>query len=240
MVSTYAEDTIAIHGVKWRRLAYKVLMDCESPPRGEPQLDTCEVDLVAFHISNAIRDCLILDGLEGGAYFSNRFAQSLEDSRAYAGIAWQALSPGDKRKTQPLHDAVADGPEAYEVARVLYDLREHVRDGMPVRDAFALISKRIARVTEFDSGFTFFSEKLPKSLKDIVDRPERYRRGTKDWITRAWVPLALWMEIDDPQAVHDVLMRAKSCYPPVRTIRFEYERDFLGPWGKVKPTRKRR
>lgn len=239
-MTDYVTATISGMGEQWQPLARKVISDCLNPPNGWESFIPRELERIAFMISKAIQDCEALDSWGGDDYFSTRFMKAIDDPRAFAGLAWEMDQEPDKKKTRPLAEALKEGVEEFQAARLLNSIREMVRDGIPPQETLSRHSMQLEEIARLKCGWRFFTLTLPKALRDIEERPERYTRPLIGWIRRAWVPLALWVDLANPQAVHDVLDLARCTYPPTRNLPFEYEAHFLPAWSKVKPRRSRR
>jgi hypothetical protein len=52
-------------------------------------------------------------------------------------------------------------------------------------------------------------------LKEFSARPERFQRGIRDWIRRAWIPLVLWDVAHDRHEVHRRLKDAAALLPEI-------------------------
>ena len=238
-MNLYVEAVISDLEESWRPLALKVLEDCMNPPRGEPPFNEDEINQAAYELAKAIHDCAALDTWDGGEFFTDRFRAAMSEPRAYLGLAWKIMDEPDRKKTKPLEVAFRKGPDFYAAARAIHDLREYVRDGVTVAEALSWMGQRFHAIAESASGLEFFKKALPDALHDILTKPERYQRQLRGWIKRAWIPLALWRDFENPQRVHDILIRAGDTYPPLRGIGLKYDTEFLPAWNKIKPKKKR-
>lgn len=238
-MNPYVESIISEFSDPWGAIARRVIEDCRTPPNGEPAFNEEDTNCAAYEIALAIRDCGSLDEWEGSTFFSSRLMAALSDPRAYAGLAWIIMDDPDMKKMKPILSVIEQGPEPERRARAIHALREHVRDGMPVDEALFMIGPRLQEIAASNSSLEFFMKTLPEVLKEITARPERFGRSMKGWIKRAWIPLGLWTDANNPQKVHDLLDRARKCYLPASGIAFQYERDFLPAWNKIKPTRRK-
>jgi hypothetical protein len=217
------------------------LKDCANPPNGEP-FTKDEIDQAAYEIAKAVHDCAALDSFDGGSFFSDRLRTALNAPLAYCGLAWKVMglmTKPDRKKMKPIAEAFQRGPDYFTAATMIHELREYVRDGVPLADAVSWIGGRFPRIADGAAGLEFFSNTLPAVLHDMQTKSERYGRGVKGWIMRAWIPLALWHDFNNPQRVHDVLERARDIYPPLQDMKLEYEEHFLPAWNKIKPKRTR-
>ncbi len=212
-----------------------VLQKCASPPPGAPEemkASAGELDAIAFKLARGVWDCEALDEVDGAAFFRDRFKQGLEHPLAYAAALWYVSRIPDGRKGK------VDGLSTLQSVLV-DDIREQVRDGSALRDVLIWSANSLQRVA-LTGDVAFFSKTLPRALNEIEKDSDKFQRTTKQWINRAWIPLALWQSIHDWQEAYDICIRAKNCLPNAKLLEEEDKyMVFYRAWSKFKPTRPR-
>lgn len=99
------------------------------------------------------------------------------------------------------------GPRLGDCARLTEgNLRERVRDGLSPEHALRE-SADFIRSAALDGDVDFLATELARALSDIKNAPQRFQRTVLDWIHRAWLPLALWRRLDEPQIAHNLMLQ---------------------------------
>jgi hypothetical protein len=221
-MTDYIQDALSRLDTEWRKVLGTVMEEC-CTHADRYRLPENKLNAAAFAVTRAVADCQALDEAEGGRYFEERLRASLSLPVAHIELLYFIIRKPDGRKASPM--------SSRQGAVITY-IKERLRDGVPLPYALREMSEVIGGfAADGDSEFFF---RLARAMDEMVKKPESFStRSLKQWVERAWLPLALWMEWDKPQEAHSLLERAKACLPVTRDLKLPYP-QFYGAWSKFK------
>lgn len=202
--SAAAEDVVSREqkqGEAWRRARKSRMralrwMHAEWPKVQEKSVAVWMLWYARQDMTQALRDCEMLDAhrvRQGLHPIYLAKADQFDSPGALESLYWRAWKEvcGHARGAKPFGAAMQREDE--ETGRdkwLLERLRETIRDGWTVGEAFEALREECAR--RIHAGRIDFAIALGKLLDEAHRRPQKYTRSTTDWVERAWFPLRLW------------------------------------------------
>jgi hypothetical protein len=190
-------------------------------------------------MAQAVRDCEALDAKcvrQGLRPIYLASADAFDAPGALESLyyrAWKQVC-GHARGAKPFGGAMQqENPETAKDKWLLERLRETLRDGWSVDEAFSTLQEECAR--RIHVGRIDFAISLGKLLDEARRRPQKYLRSTTDWPERAWLPLRLWECAPDGEDAWSRLTTAADLLP-IPKIPFH---QFHTAWRNLRTRMKR-
>lgn len=213
----------------------RYLLNCYE--RDLPEWMSENGDLVRLQLEVSTRDVCLLEENANECRVQVDFWQHFKDS-TFDEDFLQALFafakfPPNKDAAKPLLQHGLENGGAW----LVYNFREMLRNGHSVEDTLRHHGKAIGN--QCSAGNTWIIPMISASIK------KRPLRSTHDWLTKAWLPLALWKEgelnakVSRVAKAHQILNQLGAGMVPLPLNRKDRHQQIVKAIGTVKSNIKR-